>query len=118
MVSLIEDAEIDRHGLRREEFALSSAGIGFTRFPICDFQTPDPATFPQFIEDMSKRLSDNENILLHCAGGIGRAGTTASCLLVKNGMSADAAMALVSEKRGEKSPETIDQENFVKAFQP
>jgi hypothetical protein len=33
-------------------------------------------------------------------------------------MTADAAMALVSEKRGKKSPETIGQEKFVRAFQP
>ena len=118
VVSLIENTEVEHHGLETEGEVLKKLSIGFTRFPVNDFNTPDAAKFLQLIDDLSKRLSQGENLFLHCAGGVGRAGTTASCLLVKQGMSSDAAMELVSKQRGEKSPETDGQANFVRAFQP
>lgn len=118
VVSLISKSEVATFSLQGEGRALNEFDIGFSHFPIDDFDTPDAATFPELINQLTTRLAQGENLFLHCAGGIGRAGTTAACLLVKHGMTAETAMALVSEKRGEKSPETIDQENFVKAFQP
>ena len=118
VVSLMAQSEVEKYGLQGEGRALNDVGIGFTRFPVDDFKTPDAAAFPELANKLTDHLERGENLFLHCAGGVGRAGTLASCLLVKNGMTADAAMALVSEKRGKKSPETIGQEKFVRAFQP
>ncbi len=118
VVSLIEEAEVTRHGLQNEGDELNSLGIGFTRFSVDDFQTPNAATLPSLINDLSARLSNGEHLFLHCAGGVGRAGTITSCLMVKHGMTPNDAMELVSQQRGEKSPETDEQANFVRAFQP
>ncbi len=118
VVSLISKSEVETYNLQGEDRALNDVGVGFSHYPVDDFDTPDAATFPELINRLTTRLAQGENLFLHCAGGIGRAGTTAACLLVKHGMAAEAAMELVSKRRGEKSPETTNQENFVKAFQP
>ena len=65
-----------------------------------------------------EKLKSGENIFAHCAGGVGRAGTFASCLLVTEGMNADEAMQLVSKQRGMSSPETEGQRAFVRSFAP
>jgi len=117
VVSLIENAEVERYRLESEGNVLENLDIGFTRFPVDDFNTPDAVKFQQLIADLTARLKQNETLFLHCAGGVGRAGTTASCLLVNHGMDPDDTMTLVSSQRGEKSPETLEQEEFVRGFQ-
>ena len=54
-------------------------------------------------------------MVVHCRGGLGRAGLTAACLLVQAGMEPGEAMALVRKTR----PGAIEnsrQEKFVREF--
>ena len=116
VVSLIEEAEVERYGLDREGERLAANGIGFTRFPVDDFDIPDDGAFRKLIDDLTTKLGSGQTLFLHCAGGVGRAGTTASCLLVEHGWEPDDAMKLVSKKRGMRSPETAAQEDFVRRW--
>lgn len=116
VVSLLAKDEMTRYGLQGQSRALADAGISFIRFPIDDFHTPDAERFPELIGDLKLRLEAGEHIFAHCAGGIGRAGTTASCLLVEFGYKPDEAMAKVSEARGETCPETPEQVEFVRKW--
>ena len=56
-------------------------------------------------------------MVVHCRGGIGRAGLTASSVLVHAGLDAEEAMATVSNARGESVPETQDQKAFVQQIE-
>ncbi len=116
VVSLIEEQEVAELGLDNQGEALATAGIGFTRFPVDNFDIPDQGAFRKLIADLNDRLAASETLFLHCFGGVGRAGTTASCLLVEHGWDADDAMAHVTKVRGFRSPETDAQEDFVRRW--
>jgi protein-tyrosine phosphatase len=65
-------------------------------FPIVDFGVPsDRAAFLKLVNSIAGDLRDGVNILLHCAAGIGRTGTVASCVLVALGLAPDEAMRRV-----------------------
>ena len=117
VVSLISKEEINAYGLQKEEEALALHKIGFDGFPIHDFDVPDELPFQNMMAKLVKMHEAGKNIFLHCAGGVGRAGTLACCLLVHQGFDTDDAVALVSEKRGRISPETKRQVQFVRDYQ-
>jgi protein-tyrosine phosphatase len=65
-------------------------------FPIVDFGVPsDRARFLELVNSIAADLRDGDNILLHCAAGIGRTGTVASCVLVALGLAPDEAARCV-----------------------
>ncbi len=55
----------------------------------------DPAAFRQGIEQLQHSLALGDQVLLHCAAGIGRTGTVAACLLKSLGQDTEAALAAV-----------------------
>ncbi len=116
VVSLITKPEIARYGLGSEKTQLDALGIAFVSFPVDDFDIPDAGAFEQLITDLTAHLQQGQHIFAHCAGGVGRAGTLASCLLVRDSWDADEAMAHVSDKRGCASPENDKQRDFVSRF--
>jgi len=86
-------------------------------FPIPDFQIPtDAQAFPKFVEEVADHVRSGDRILIHCAGGIGRTGTFAVCLLKALGLQLNDAMKYVST--GGSGPETTLQERFVAEFLP
>lgn len=64
--------------------------------PMADYGLHAEAqAYRQGVETIAQGLTQGESVLLHCAAGIGRTGTTAACLLKKLGLSTDAACAQV-----------------------
>ncbi len=116
VVSLLAEEEVQAHDLTGESVALTAAGISFEQFPVEDFGVPDGCEFPGFAARLHKLLQTGECVLAHCAGGIGRAGTLASCLLVIDGVEADEAMRIVSAARGAIVPESDIQRQFIRGF--
>lgn len=67
-------------------------------FPIVDFGVPgDWASFLAFVTALVADLRAGANLLLHCAAGIGRTGTVASCVLVALGLAPDEAARRVHD---------------------
>ncbi len=65
-------------------------------FPIVDFGVPsDRAAFLKLVNGIAADLRAGVNVLLHCAAGVGRTGTVASCVLVALGLPPDEAMRRV-----------------------
>ena len=58
------------------------------------------------------------NVAVHCRAGIGRSGLVASCILIKDDMTAEAAIKLVSSGRGVPIPETAEQSAFILEYSP
>lgn len=82
-------------------------------WPIHDLgATSVGATLP-FVDGLVARLRAGERLLVHCAAGIGRAGTTAVCILVRLGESMEAALATVRESRVMAGPEAGAQLQLV-----
>lgn len=68
----------------------------------------------RFIDD---GVIAGENVVVHCAGGLGRSGMTAACWLVAHGLSATAAIDEVRRVRSPRAVETSVQADFVASYQ-
>lgn len=81
-------------------------------FPIADMQPAgDRGAFLALVRDIAARLRAGDNVLIHCAYGIGRTGTLAACVLVALGCTADQATTLI--RMAGSNPETASQGKLV-----
>ena len=69
-----------------------------------------------FVDDLVTRLRGGDHLLVHCAAGIGRAGTTAVSVLVRLGRPLDEALATVRTARTMAGPEAGSQRERVRAL--
>ncbi|MGA2144635.1 MAG: dual specificity protein phosphatase family protein, partial [Bryobacteraceae bacterium] len=65
------------------------------------------------LKDMIRALDAGKNVAVHCRQGIGRSGLIAAAALVTAGMSADRAVEVVSDARGQTVPETAVQQRWI-----
>ncbi|MFP5489821.1 MAG: tyrosine-protein phosphatase [Acidimicrobiia bacterium] len=82
-------------------------------FPIHDLHAPDPATMQRFGAELADRLRGGETLVVHCAAGMGRAGTTAVCVLLALGVPLDDAVDTVARARPGAGPESGVQRELV-----
>lgn len=66
------------------------------------------------VAEMADALTAGEVLLLHCAAGIGRTGTTAACLLKRLGLPAEEALRRVREAGS--NPESALQSGLIERF--
>ena len=86
------------------------------------FPTPDLSmrAFPEshpFLMDLIERLQKREGLIVHCAAGIGRSGTTATALLMLLGVDSTAALDTVARHRPMAGPEAGSQRGFIEELQ-
>lgn len=74
-------------------------------FPIPDLHAPPVDEFAAVLDDLVARLVAGRTLIVHCGAGIGRAGTTASAILVSLGFDLDDALAHVRRHRPAAGPE-------------
>ena len=122
--------EAGEHGLRAyaplllEVFATDASTIKHRRFPIPDLGTPDVAQMAAIQESLAHYLAQGEVVYVHCYGGIGRTGTVIGCYLVEQGMNGKETLAQIAQWRADtpdgwkRSPETAEQRNMVRTWQP
>ena len=81
-------------------------------YPIEDFSVPaDRNGFAGFVSSIANHLEKGDRILIHCAGGIGRTGTVATCILQQLGEESLRAVELI--RRAGSGPETPEQAHLV-----
>jgi protein-tyrosine phosphatase len=81
--------------------------------PIADFGVPLPEARQPLLDDLASRLMAGAGLVIHCAAGIGRSGTTAAALLVRFGMSVDEARTHVRHHRPMAGPEVGEQLDWL-----
>ncbi|WP_309570516.1 cyclin-dependent kinase inhibitor 3 family protein [Deinococcus sp.] len=114
---LIEDFEFDLLGMDGYHRAAATHGLRVVPCPIPDGSVPrDAADFTLYIDDLMTLLLDGQAVVVHCRGGLGRAGLAAACLLVQAGMTPDDAIGLVRKTRSPNAIETPAQERFIHEF--
>jgi len=84
-------------------------------FPIPDLHAPAVSDVLTMLDEVRARLERGGTVLVHCAAGIGRAGTLATCLLIMMGMNADDALTHVAAHRPMAGPEVGAQRALVDA---
>ncbi|WP_050521788.1 ADP-ribosylglycohydrolase family protein [Pseudorhodobacter wandonensis] len=102
VLSLIEDHEFDLLSVSGLSDAAKSRGMDWYHFPIRDLDVPTPEAMEAWRHlspRLHKTLENGGRVLVHCRGGLGRAGTVAALLLVERGCSATQAMANVRAAR-------------------
>ena len=120
LVSLMEDHEYRGYRIPELLEQESIGNIEILRFAIEDMGVPREAEserFQTFVQDVVRRLEEDQNVVVHCRGGLGRTGTLAACVLVALGRhAADEAIAAVREAR-KGTIQTREQEDFVRLFE-
>ncbi len=113
LVTLVERPELAKLGDLRGE--ARRAGLTWIHFPIPDLWVPDVAATRRLVARMLRSLERGDGVVVHCWGGLGRAGTIAASCLVAHGRSPDRALALVRAARPG-AVQSEAQEQFVRDF--
>lgn len=111
IICLTSEEEIHRKAPQYFQ-AIHNNGFPIPRvaYPITDFGIPaDTDAFYQLVGESVEKLKAGENLLVHCAGGIGRTGTFAGCILKALGLPLE-----VLEESGS-YPETEGQLKLIQA---
>lgn len=74
--------------------------IGYLHVPTPDLTAPDLDRLDEAVGFIHEQILRGRPAMVHCAAGLGRAGTVLACYFVKHhGYSADAAIAMIRERR-------------------
>ncbi|MBB5233402.1 cyclin-dependent kinase inhibitor 3 family protein [Deinococcus budaensis] len=116
LAPLIEAHEFELLGIADYPQAAEERGLTVLPCPVRDRDVPgDLETFGAFLDELMDHLLDGRAVVVHCRGGLGRAGLTAACLLTQAGMPPEQAVTRVRAARPG-AIETAAQERFVYDF--
>ncbi len=117
VVTLVEAYELDNLGIAALGAEVQRRHMQWHHWPIQDYSVPDPAfeaAWPARSAMLRSLLACGGGVLVHCKGGLGRAGTVSARLLVEGGMApADAIRAVRAVRPG--AIETGPQEAWARA---
>lgn len=120
VLTLIEDHEFEMLCVPDLGARVTAHGMEWIHLPITDARAPD-ARFEKGWRVSRGRvlghLAVGGRVLVHCRGGLGRAGTVAACMLIESGFAAEEAVYRVRRARPGVI-ETSGQMQFVLGFRP
>ena len=116
ITSFVEDKEFDKLCNKKQFIEnIYKHNIKWYHLPISDLSAPESEFKHQWQTKkvlLKKELIEGKNILLHCWGGKGRAGTVAAILLIEFGEDNNEAIKIVRMRR-KGAIESKTQEEFV-----
>lgn len=102
VLTLVEPEELTALKVPQLGHEIRQRGIEWRHLPIADFSVPTEAFEQQWTvqgREIRTMLRDGDNVLVHCKGGLGRAGMIAARLLVELGMEPGEAIRSVRRVR-------------------
>jgi ADP-ribosyl-[dinitrogen reductase] hydrolase len=115
VVTLVEQHELAALQVEGLDAAIAAHGMDWLHLPIRDVSVPDKAFEAAWAlhgEGLRDRLRSGFNVLVHCKGGLGRAGMITARLLIELGHEPESAIAAVRKVRPG-AIETRGQEDYV-----
>ncbi|MFO1328658.1 MAG: tyrosine-protein phosphatase [Rubrivivax sp.] len=95
--------------------AEGSLPFAWTHLPMLDFGLAEQVDgYRRTLDDVADEVVAGRIVLLHCAAGIGRTGTTAACLLKRLG--SPTAQALARVRAAGSNPESALQQGLIERF--
>lgn len=114
VVCLVEEHELVGRYDEYVQWHKDNAGRGGIWFPMPDLTYPHFDDCHQKVFELAHIVRDQGSMLVHCAAGIGRAGTTATAILMILGMDEVEAAHHVRAHRPMAGPEAGSQLNFIR----
>jgi protein-tyrosine phosphatase len=116
VVCLLSAEEFARYGVEELLPTYRSSGLEVYALPIVDQRVPQLEQMQALQRWLAQQLQQARSVVVHCVGGLGRAGTVAGCWLRSRGLDAAAAIELVRAVRSQRAIETVAQERFVAEY--
>ncbi|MBY0438211.1 MAG: cyclin-dependent kinase inhibitor 3 family protein [Burkholderiales bacterium] len=120
VLTLIEDEEFDTLKVPALGAGVKARGLHWHHLPITDTKVPDArfeSGWAKSGDTIRARLLEGGRVVIHCKGGLGRAGTVAARILIEVGTPpADAIRQVRAVRKG--AIENDDQERYVLALGP
>lgn len=90
---------------------------GYLHVPTPDLAAPEMDGIDRAVAFAHKTITSKKRVMVHCAAGMGRAGTILACYLIKHGgLSADEAITRIRRERPG-SIQSTPQENVIKMYE-
>ncbi|MGU3465572.1 ADP-ribosylglycohydrolase family protein [Methylobacterium sp. C33D] len=121
VVTLMQADELDRYRIPAIGEEVRARFMEWHHLPIRDVDVPDAAFeagWPGHSARLRALVAAGNRVLVHCRGGLGRAGMVAARLLVEMGADPEAAIAAVRRARDPHAVETRAQEAWVRRGRP
>lgn len=117
IVPLITDDEFGHFGVTDLLEKYNDYGFSVHRLPIMDQLVSSEEEMADMVSYLDKAVQNNEKVLLHCVGGLGRSGLVAASYLKFKGLNSNEAIKAVRKVRGPRTVESKVQEEFVEKIQ-
>ena len=116
VLCLLARDEFERYGVDGLLDAYRARGFDVLHLPTLDRTPPSEADLATALAWIDTHTRAGRRVLVHCVGGLGRAGTIAACWLRRQGLDTAAAIAEVRRVRSPRAIETREQEEAIAAF--
>ena len=116
LVPLIEDHELRSLGIDLLVAEAERRGLVVDRLQIRDGGLPERRAAGDLVARIGVHLNAGRTVVVHCRGGLGRAGTIGGCTLVSRGVAPEMALAALRAARGPGCPENSQQVGFITSF--
>ncbi|HWS27289.1 MAG TPA: dual specificity protein phosphatase family protein, partial [Xanthomonadales bacterium] len=113
VLCLLANDEFAHYGVESLMADYAGAGLNALHQPIVDGRVPTQDELQRALDFVDGELALGRDVLIHCVGGLGRAGTLAAAWLKRHGHSTDAAIAQIRATRSPRAIETALQEAFL-----
>ncbi len=117
VISMLTAEEQEKHGLIAEFKQCTMNNIVYLNYPIKDEIADNDKKTLEFVTKVVaeiQQLANNEKILFHCLGGVGRSSMMIALVMASFGYDVDEIFAKITHARGEQAPETNNQFQWVK----